>query len=224
MAAHHCIGTGADERRHWLAPDKAAALESTVQAIAVAGKGISACDESGRTINPRFANVGIEATEEMRRVYRETLFSAPGATDCLTAVILDPETVFQQDSAGVPFPEVLSKQGLIPGVKPSLTVYKLPGTAGETTMQGLDGLSERCAKYYAAGCRFAKWRSPLTIDVAAGTPSALAIETNCRDLARYALICQSEGLVPIVEPDLVLKGRAFARGCCRGERARAWVN
>ena len=206
MAAHHCIGTGADERRHWLAPDKAAALESTVQAIAVAGKGISACDESGRTINPRFANVGIEATEEMRRVYRETLFTAPGATDCLTAVILDPETVFQQDSAGVPFPEVLAKQGLIPGVKPSLTVYKLPGTAGETTMQGLDGLSERCAKYYAAGCRFAKWRSPLTIDVAAGTPSALAIETNCRDLARYALICQAEGLVPIVEPDLVLKG------------------
>ena len=78
MAAHHCIGSGADERRHWLAPDKAAALESTVQAMAVAGKGISACDESGRTINPRFANVGIEATEEMRRVYRETLFSAPG--------------------------------------------------------------------------------------------------------------------------------------------------
>ena len=230
MAAHHYIGTGADERRHWLAPDKAAALESTVQAIAVAGKGISACDESGRTINPRFANVGIEATEEMRRVYRETLFSAPGATDCLTAVILDPETVFQQDSNGTPFPEVLSKQGLIPGVKPSLTVYKLPGTAGETTMQGLDG-DERCVasgpvrhavrrvgvdtqrsdgvdarRYYAAGCRFAKWRSPLTIDVAAGTPSALAIETNCRDLARYALICQSEGLVPIVEPDLVLKG------------------
>ena len=106
MAAHHCIGTGADERRHWLAPDKMAALENTVQAIAVAGKGISACDESGRTINPRFANVGIEATEEMRRVYRETLFMAPGATDCLTAVILDPETVFQQDSNGVPFPEV----------------------------------------------------------------------------------------------------------------------
>ena len=91
-------------------------------------------------------------------------------------------------------------------MKPSLTVYKLPGTNQETYMQGLDGLSERCAKYYAAGCRFAKWRSPLTIDVAAGTPSALAIETNCRDLARYALICQAEGLVPIVEPDLVLKG------------------
>ena len=119
MAAHHCIGTGADKRRHWLAPDKAAALERTVQAIAVAGKGISACDESGRTINPRFANVGIEATEEMRRVYRETLFTAPGATDCLTAVILDPETVFQQDSAGVSFPEVLSKQGLIPGASDS---------------------------------------------------------------------------------------------------------
>ena len=91
-------------------------------------------------------------------------------------------------------------------MKPSLTVYKLPGTNQETYMQGLDGLSERCAKYYAAGCRFAKWRSPLTIDVAAGTPSALAIETNCRDLARYALICQAEGLVPIIEPDLVLKG------------------
>jgi len=206
MAEHHCIGTGGDERRGWLSPTARESLEATVRAIAQPGKGISACDESGRTINPRFENVGVTPTEEMRRCYRETLFTAPNMTDCLTAVILDPETVGQCDSSGVPFPQMLEKQGIVPGVKPSLTVYKLPGTNSETYMQGLDGLAGRCRGYRAAGCRFAKWRSPLTIDVAAGTPSALAIETNCRDLARYALICQAEGLVPIVEPDLVLKG------------------
>mmetsp|Transcript_8529 Transcript_8529/g.25663 ORF Transcript_8529/g.25663 Transcript_8529/m.25663 type:complete len:375 (+) Transcript_8529:155-1279(+) len=206
MAAHHCFGAGAGERRQWLSADARAALEATVARIAVPGKGISACDESGRTIDPRFAAVGLTSTPELRRAYREALFTAPDAELFLTAVILDPETVGQKASDGTPFPALLEKRGLVPGVKPSLTVYKLPGTNGETYMQGLDGLAERCRGYYAAGCRFAKWRSPLRIDVAAGTPSALAIETNCRDLARYALICQAEGLVPIVEPDLVLKG------------------
>lgn len=206
MAAHHCFGADAAVRRNWLSVGAKEELEGVVRAIAVPGKGISACDESGRTINPRFENVGVTATEEMRRVYRETLFRAEGATDFLTAVIMDPETVFQKADDGTPFPELLKSRGLLAGVKPSLTVYQLPGTSGETCMQGLDSLALRCREYKAAGCSFAKWRSPLQIDVAKGTPSALAIETNMRDLARYALICQAEGLVPIVEPDLVLKG------------------
>ncbi|KAH8055244.1 3-phosphoinositide-dependent protein kinase [Aureococcus anophagefferens] len=179
MAAHHCFGAGADERRNWLSKEAKAELEGVVNYIATPGKGISACDESGRTINPRLEAVGLTPSEELRRCYRQTLFDAPGAPDYLTAVILDPETVKQCADDGTPFPALLKKRGLLPGVKPSLT---------------------------AAGCTFAKWRSPLTIDVAQGTPSALAIETNMRDLARYALICQAEGLVPIVEPDLVLKG------------------
>lgn len=206
MAAHHCFGAGADERRSWLSKEAKAELEGVVNYIATPGKGISACDESGRTINPRLEAVGLTPSEELRRCYRQTLFEAPGAPDYLTAVILDPETVKQCADDGTPFPALLKKRGLLPGVKPSLTVYKLPGTSGETCMQGLDGLALRCREYKAAGCTFAKWRSPLTIDVAQGTPSALAIETNMRDLARYALICQAEGLVPIVEPDLVLKG------------------
>lgn len=205
-AAHHCFGAGADARRNWLSPPARAELEAVVRRIAAPGKGISACDESGRTIDPRFAAVGLEATAELRRAYRECLFTAPGASDYLTAVILDPETVGQAAADGTPFPHLLAARGLLVGVKPSLTVVPLPGTAGETYMQGLDGLGPRLRAYKAAGCVFAKWRSPLSIDVARGTPSDLAIEANCRDLARYAVVCQSEGVVPIIEPDLVLKG------------------
>lgn len=206
MAAHHCFGAGREERRNFLSPSLREELEAVVRQIAVSGKGISACDESDRTINPRFENVGVEASAEMRGAYRQALFEAPGASDYLTAVILDPETVNQKASDGTPFPEFLKQRGMVPGVKPSLTVYTLPGTSGETTMQGLDSLAVRLKEYKSAGCLFAKWRSPLTIDVNKGTPSAFAIETNMRDQARYALICQSEGVVPIVEPDLVLKG------------------
>ena len=206
MAAHHCYGTGAQSRRDWLSKEARAELEGVVRAIGVAGKGISACDESGRTINPRFEAVGVAPTAELRRAYRECLFRAPGAADYLTAVILDPETVGQKADDGTPFPALLASLGLLPGVKPSLTVKVLPGTSGETWMQGLDSLGDRLQGYRAAGCVFAKWRSPLTIDVAAGTPSALAIEANCRDLARYALVCQAARVVPIIEPDLVLKG------------------
>ena len=191
----------------FLSTEQKAELEATCVHLAQAGKGISACDESTRTINPRFEKVGVEPTEERRRAYRQLLFEAPGSSEFLTGAILDPETVYQKSSTdGRTFPAVLKSLGILPGVKPSLTVYKLPGTGGETVMQGLDSLSLRAAEYRAAGCLFAKWRSPLTIDTASGKPSELAIESNCRDLARYALICQSEGLVPLVEPDVVLKG------------------
>jgi len=206
MAAHHCFGADAAARRSFLSSDEKLALEAVVKHIAQTGKGISACDESGRTINPRFEKVGVEPSEDKRRAYRQCLFEAEGASEFISGAILDPETVYQKSSAGIPLPKVLTDRGILPGVKPSLQVYKLPGTDGETVMQGLDSLAERLREYKAQGCVFAKWRSPLTIDVAAGKPSQLAVECNMRDQARYALICQSEGIVPIVEPDLVLAG------------------
>merc|ERR1719454_808481 len=121
-----------------------------------------------------------------------------GVNQFLSAAILDPETMYQKDDAGVPFPEALKARGIVPGVKPHLKVYTLPGMGGDTIMQGLDSLAERCREYKAAGAQFAKWRSPLAIT--ASGPTDLAIESNMQDLARYALICQAEGLVPIVEP------------------------
>ena len=140
------------------------------------------------------------------RLYRQMLFSVSNGPDFLSAAILDPETLYQKTDEGTPFPEFLSKRGIVPGVKPHLKVYQLPGCApGETVMQGLDSLAVRAKEYYEAGARFAKWRSPLTIG-ADGCISDLAIRTNMDDLARYALICQSEGLMPIVEPDIVLTG------------------
>jgi fructose-bisphosphate aldolase class I len=114
--------------------------------------------------------------------------------------------LFQKGDDGKPFAHVLSERGIVPGIKPHLKVYHLPGTNGDTVMQGLDSLADRCRAYYAAGARFAKWRSPLVIDVAKGCPTTLAIQANMHDLARYALICQAEGLMPIVEPDVSLSG------------------
>lgn len=183
------------------------ALAATANAIATAGKGITACDEGPGTIGGRFEQVGIENSAEMRRRYRQMLFETPACEQYLSAAILDPETLHQvSDQHGKPFAKVLADKGIVPGVKPHLKVYTLPGTGGDTIMQGLDSLAVRCKEYHAAGARFCKWRSPLTIDTASGRPTNLAIESNMRDLARYALICQSEGLVPIVEPDVSLTG------------------
>lgn len=192
----------------FLTPGQKVALEETAAALATPGKGITACDESAGTIGRRFEAVGVENTEENRRKYRQMLFESPGSEKYLSAAILDPETLYQKsDTSGKRFPEVLTERGIVPGVKPHLKVYTLPGTNGDTVMQGLDSLAVRCREYYKAGARFAKWRSPLVIDVAKGCPSDLAIRANMHDLARYALICQSEGLMPIVEPDISLTGR-----------------
>eukprot|EP00192_Tetraselmis_astigmatica_P005643 CAMPEP_0117667872 /NCGR_PEP_ID=MMETSP0804-20121206/11216_1 /TAXON_ID=1074897 /ORGANISM="Tetraselmis astigmatica, Strain CCMP880" /LENGTH=442 /DNA_ID=CAMNT_0005475663 /DNA_START=18 /DNA_END=1346 /DNA_ORIENTATION=+ len=190
-----------------LSPSDKAALEEVAEMIAQPGKGITACDEGPATIGSRFEAVGIENTEENRRAYRQMLFETDGAADYLSAAILDPETLYQRSSTDdMLFPEKLSALGIVPGVKPHLKVYALPGQSGSTVMQGLDSLAVRCREYKEAGCKFAKWRSPLEIDVAAGQPSDLVIEANMQDLARYALICQDEGLVPIIEPDISLKG------------------
>eukprot|EP00929_Paragymnodinium_shiwhaense_P000848 TRINITY_DN101053_c0_g1_i1.p1 TRINITY_DN101053_c0_g1~~TRINITY_DN101053_c0_g1_i1.p1 ORF type:complete len:489 (-),score=104.45 TRINITY_DN101053_c0_g1_i1:101-1483(-) len=187
-----------------LSAEQKAELEAVCKAICAAGKGITACDEGAGTIGMRLEPVGVENTEEARRVYRQMLFETPGVEEYLSAAILDPETMYQKDDKGVLFPEALKARGIVPGVKPHLKIYTLPGTDGETVMQGLDSLNVRCQEYKAAGAQFAKWRSPIVIT--ANAPSDWVIEANMRDLARYALICQDEGLVPIVEPDVVMKG------------------
>ncbi len=190
----------------FLTPTEKAALRETADKVATPGKGITACDEGPATIGGRFEAVGIENSEEARRVYRQMLFTAPGCENYLSAAILDPETLYQKSDEGQLFPELLTKRGIVPGVKPHLKIYTLPGTNGDTVMQGLDSLAVRCKEYYDAGARFAKWRSPLVIDIEKGCPTDLAIKANMHDLARYALICQSEGLMPIVEPDVSLSG------------------
>jgi len=134
------------------------------------------------------------------------LFTAVGCENYLSAAILDPETLYQKSDDGQLFPDLLTKRGIIPGIKPHLKIYTLPGTNGDTVMQGLDSLAVRCKEYYEGGARFAKWRSPLVINIEKGCPTDRAIKANMHDLARYALICQSEGLMPIVEPDVSLSG------------------
>lgn len=191
----------------FLSSAQKAALEETASKIAFPGKGITACDESAGTIGSRFEAVGIENTEENRRAYRQMLFETPGCENYLSAAILDPETLYQKSTTdGKVFPQGLADRGVVPGVKPHLKIYTLPGTNGDTIMQGLDSLNIRCKEYFEAGARFAKWRSPIQIDVELGRPTDLAIKSNMQDLARYALICQSEGLMPIVEPDVSLTG------------------
>ena len=200
-------GIGSCHGGAFLSDAEKAYLEKVASMIGTPGKGITACDEGPGTIGDRFAAVGIENTEENRRSYRQILFESPGCEQYLSAAILDPETIYQKSTnSGDLFPKVLSDRGIVPGIKPHLKVYALPGQDGATVMQGLDSLAPRLAEYKAAGCEFAKWRSPLEIDISAGQPSDLIIQANMRDLARYALICQAEGLVPIVEPDISLKG------------------
>jgi fructose-bisphosphate aldolase class I len=193
-----------------LSAERKAELVSVCEQIGTAGKGITACDEGPGTIGMRLENVGMVNTEENRRAYRQMLFESPNANKYLSAAILDPETLYQKSNSkkhdGKLFPQVLSEIGIVPGVKPHLKVYALPGQSGATVMQGLDSLAVRLQEYKDAGCKFAKWRSPMDIDIVNGQPSDLTIETNMLDLARYALICQDVGLVPIVEPDVSLKG------------------
>lgn len=183
-----------------------AALAKTAASVSTKGKGITACDEGPATIGSRLEAVGIANSPEVRRQYRQMLFKTPNVNNHLSAAILDPETLLQADDDGTLFPEVLTNLGIEVGVKPHLKIYELPGTNGDTVMQGLDSLAARCKEYYSQGARFAKWRSPLVIDVSKGCPTDVAIAANMDDLARYALICQSEGLMPIVEPDVSLTG------------------
>ncbi|KAF4682065.1 hypothetical protein FOZ60_011195 [Perkinsus olseni] len=183
-----------------------AELIQTANAICTPGKGILAADESTGTIKKRFDAAGIENTEEHRAAYRSLLFTAPDAGKYVSGAILFEETLFQKNAEGVPMVDLLKKQGIIPGIKVDKGLVQLAGTDGETATQGLDGLAERCQKYYEQGARFAKWRTVLKIDEAKQMPSQLSIEETAHTLARYATICQANGLVPIVEPEILTDG------------------
>jgi fructose-bisphosphate aldolase class I len=179
-------------------------LMRVASAMVARGKGILAADESGGTIKKRFDSIKLESTEEHRRSYREMLFTAPGAAESVSGVILYDETIRQKTRDGTPFPQYLAKQGILPGIKVDLGAKPLAGFSGETITEGLDGLRERLSDYRGLGARFAKWRA--VIDIADGIPSAFAVKANAHALARYAALCQEGGLVPIVEPEVLMEG------------------
>ena len=187
------------------------ALESTAAAMVAPGKGILAADESSGTIMKRFDKIKLESSFESRRAYRELLFTAPGAEKYISGVILYDETLRQKASDGRPFPELLASRGIVPGIKVDAGAKPLAGFPGETITEGLDGLRERLAEYRGLGARFAKWRA--VIDVGAGIPTCFAIEANAAALARYAALCQESGIVPIVEPEVLMDGDHTIERC-----------
>jgi fructose-bisphosphate aldolase class I len=197
-------------------------LIKNAQAIATAGKGILAADESTGTIGSRFKGINVENNEENRRAYRELLFTSEGIENYISGVILYEETLYQKTKDGEAFVDLLKKKGIIPGIKVDKGTVVLAGTNNETATQGLDDLGKRCAKYYADGARFAKWRAVLRIGPS--EPSELGIIENAHGLARYAVICQENGLVPIVEPEVLVDGTHGIDECAqKSERVYAAV-
>ncbi len=179
-------------------------LESIAQAMVAPGKGIIAIDESSGTIKKRFDAVGIDNSEENRRAYRELLLTAPGLADHISGAILYDETLRQSTRAGKPFTEVMRAAGILPGIKVDMGPQPLAGFPGEVVTEGLDGLRQRLAEYAGLGARFAKWRA--VIHIGEDTPSSTCIEANNHALARYAALCQEAGLVPVVEPEVLMDG------------------
>lgn len=186
-------------------------LATTISALSARGKGILAADESTPTITKRFQAVGIESNEDTRRAYREMLINAPGFNQYVAGVILFEETLNQTTSKGVPFAQALKELGVLAGIKVDKGLVHLANTVNENVTQGLDGLPERLAEYKAKGASFAKWRA--TYAISSTTPSQLAIDTNAEVLARYAAICQEAGIVPIVEPEVLIDGEHTIEQC-----------
>jgi fructose-bisphosphate aldolase class I len=181
-----------------------AELEATIYDMVQAGKGILAADESTPTLTRRFAAIDVESTEQNRRSYRSMLFTTPGLDEFVSAVILFEETLTQQSDDGTPLPEVLAKQGIVPGIKVDKGLQPLANAAGDKVTQGLDGLAERLQLYKTQGARFAKWRE--VYPISGQNPTALGLDVNAEMLARYAAICQTEGFVPVVEPEVLIDG------------------
>ncbi len=179
-------------------------LKSTVQTMMTAGKGILAMDESKGTCDRRFEKLGIPTTEERRRTYRELILTTPHLADFISGAILFDETIRQSTQAGVTFVKVMQAVGMIPGIKLDLGAKDLAKCPGEKVTEGLDGLRDRIAEYYQMGARFAKWRAVITIG--ADIPSDTCLVANAHALARYAALCQEGGLVPIVEPEVLIDG------------------
>jgi fructose-bisphosphate aldolase class I len=179
-------------------------LEETARALVAPGKGILAADESDGTIKKRFDSIGVESTEDTRRAYRDLLFTTEGAADYISGVILYDETIRQSSLDGTPFPKLLESQGIIPGIKVDKGAKELADAPGEKITEGLDGLRERLAEYYELGARFTKWRAVITIGP--DIPSEYCVWTNAHALARYAALSEEAGLVPIVEPEVLMDG------------------
>ncbi len=186
-------------------------LARIARAMVTKNKGILAADESTSTITKRFAGIKIESTEEHRRSYRELLFTASGVAEWISGVILYDETLRQKTHDGVPFPTLLEKIGILPGIKVDTGAKPFAQFPGETITEGLDGLRERLIEYRKLGARFAKWRA--VIDIGEHTPSAFAIKANAHALARYAALCQEQDIVPIVEPEVLMDGAHSIERC-----------
>jgi len=179
-------------------------LEATAKALVAEGKGILAADESDGTIKKRFDSIDVESTEENRRAYRDLLFTTEGVEEYISGVILFDETIRQSSADGTPFPKLLDSKGIIPGIKVDQGAKPLALAEGETITEGLDGLRRRLAEYRELGARFAKWRA--TYSISDTLPSEYCMWTNAHALARYAALCQEAGIVPIVEPEVLMDG------------------
>ena len=179
-------------------------IETTAKSLVAPGKGILAADESLPTIEKRFKSVGVANTEEHRRDYRELLFTTPGLGEFISGVILFDETIRQRAADGTPLVEVLRRQGIIPGIKVDKGTKPLAGFPGDKITEGLDGLRERLAEYVRLGARFTKWRA--VIAIGATIPTRACLESNAHALARFAALSQEAGLVPIVEPEVLMDG------------------
>ena len=193
-------------------------LEAVARAMAPGGEGILAADESTGTIERRFSGIKVQSTEENRRAYREMLFTTKGLGQYVSGVILYDETLRQKASDGTPFVEVLNKAGIIPGIKVDTGAKDLALCPGEKVTEGLDNLAKRCAEYVKLGARFAKWRA--VIEIGPDVPSSTCIAANAHALGRYAAICQEAGLVPIVEPEVLMDGFHIIHRC---EEVTEWT-
>ncbi len=187
------------------------ALKSIAKAMVAEGKGILAADESSPTIAKRFASIDVESTESNRQSYRQMLFTADGMADYISGVILYDETLRQSTDDGVPFPKLLTDLGVVPGIKVDMGAKPLAFHEGEKVTEGLDGLRDRLKEYYDLGARFTKWRA--VIAIGDNIPSANCLDVNAHALARYAALSQEAGLVPIVEPEVLMDGSHTIERC-----------
>jgi fructose-bisphosphate aldolase class I len=187
------------------------ALIDTAREMVAGDKGLLAMDESYPTCNKRFSKLGIPQTEEARRAYRELIVNTPGLGDSISGAILYDETIRQEKNDGTPFAKAIANAGIIPGIKVDTGAKEMARHPGEKITEGLDGLRDRLAEYVQMGARFAKWRA--VIAVGDGIPSRAAIEANAQALARYAALCQEAGLVPVVEPEVLMDGGHSLERC-----------
>lgn len=193
----------------------AAQLRETAAAMVAPGKGILAADERGSTMGKRLEKVGVSGDAETRRAWRDLIVTTPGLSEGISGIILSDETFTQETLDGVPFPKACEQAGVLPGIKVDGGTKPLPGSPDETMTEGLDGLRDRLASYRDAGARFAKWRAVIRIDEQAGLPTDTCLQVNAHALARYAALCQEAGVVPIVEPEVLMDGDHTIAACER---------